>query len=201
LNFTIRQAFGSSETGVVAIAPPNGGPLLIPVPDTVLRVIDSSARSLARGAQGEIAVNSPVVATGYVGDDDATARFFVDGYFHTGDLGCLDSSGNLKLSGRIRPVINLSGTKVDPVEVENAILTLPGVYAVRVSAERGPQHNQILKAVIAVREGATLNRVELIAHCRRLIAEYKIPRILEFVSALPDDLTGKRSSSWESTRG
>jgi long-chain acyl-CoA synthetase len=200
LCFTIRQAYGSSETGIVAIAPPQGGPRLIPVPDMVLQILDSSGRSLPSGAEGEIAVKGPVVASGYVGAHEATAEFFVDGYYRTGDLGCLDSEGDLQLFGRIRPLINLSGTKVDPVEVENALLALPAVNTCRVFAERGPHHNQILKAVIAVSDGATLNRIEVVAHCRQLLAEYKIPRILEFVSVLPTDLTGKRSVSWESTR-
>jgi acyl-CoA synthetase (AMP-forming)/AMP-acid ligase II len=193
LRFIIRHVYGSSETGVIAVAPPQGGPRLIPVSNVVVKILDSSGRSLPRGAEGEVAVKGPAVAAGYIDDHEATARFFRDGYYCTGDIGRIDSAGYLQLLGRIRPLINLSGTKVDPVEVENAILALPAVNTCKVFAQSGQHHNQVLKAVIAVREGSALNRLEVVAHCRQFLAEYKIPRIMEFVSQLSEDLTGKGS--------
>jgi acyl-CoA synthetase (AMP-forming)/AMP-acid ligase II len=84
--------------------------------------------------------------------------------------------------------------------VEKAILNLDGVNTCRVLAEAGPQHNQILKAVIAVRTGKSLSRADVIEHCRRLLAEYKIPRIITIVPALPEDGTGKPAISWEHPR-
>jgi long-chain acyl-CoA synthetase len=196
----IRQVYGSSETGVIAVDPPEGGPPLIPVPDALVEIFNSEGRPLPAGAEGEIAVKGPMIVSGYVGDPESTARIFTGGYYRTGDLGVLDAAGRLTLLGRLRPMINLSGTKVDPVEVEKAILNLDGVNTCRVLAEAGPQHNQILKAVIAVRTGKSLSRADVIEHCRRLLAEYKIPRIITIVPALPEDGTGKPAISWELPR-
>ena len=83
------------------------------------------------------------------------------------------------------------------MEVENALRALPEVCACRVFSVQGPRHNEVIKAVIAVREGAHLVRTDVIGHCRKLIEEYKIPRIVEFVPAMPFDLTGKTQVSWE----
>jgi acyl-coenzyme A synthetase/AMP-(fatty) acid ligase len=198
---TIRQVYGASETGVIAIDPPEGGPPAVPVPTVSLRALDRSGQPLPAGEKGEIAVKGPAVVSGYVGESRDTAHLFSDGYYCTGDLGCLDSAGNLTLLGRIRAVINLSGTKVDPVEIENTLMTLPGVSACRVVGELAEQRTEIIKAVIAVREGATLSRADVIRHCRSLLAEYKIPRTVEFVPSLPADWTGKRAVSWGRIHG
>jgi long-chain acyl-CoA synthetase len=189
---TIRQVYGSSETGVIAIDPPEGGPPAIPVPTASLKILDESGAPLPADEPGEIAVKGPTVVGGYIGGSEDAAQAFSGGYYRTGDRGQLDSGGRLTLLGRLRPMINLSGTKVDPVEIEHALLALPGVSGCRVSAEPGPRHNQIMRAVIAVQEGAHLGRADVIAHLRNLLAEYKIPRIVEFVPARPEDLTGKR---------
>lgn len=190
---TIRQVYGSSETGVIAVDPPEGGLSLIPLPGVTLRILDSAGRSLPPGGEGEIAVKGPAVVSGYAVSPEGPTEAFRDGFYRTGDLGRLDCGARLTLLGRIRPIINLSGTKVDPVEIENALLSLPAVSACRVSGEYGRHHKQIIKAVIAVREGSSLSRAEVIGHCRQLLAEYKIPRIVKLVPAPPPDLTGKRS--------
>ena len=195
----IRQVYGSSETGVIAIEPAELGRPAVPVHSASIRIVDPDGQSLPEGEDGEITVGGPPVASGYVGDHDLTAAAFRDGYFHTGDRGHLDSAGELTLTGRIRPVINLSGTKVDPVEIENVLLNLPGVSACRTFAEQVQPGRQVVKAVIAVREGETLTRADVIEHCRRFLAEYKIPRLVELVPALPPSLTGKRITPWTGT--
>jgi len=192
----IRQVYGSTETGVIAIDPPEGGPPSVPVPNLEIKILGASGEPLPQGEKGEIAVRGPSVVSGYIGGSGDESMVFRNGYYCTGDRGCLDPSGSLELLGRIRPTINLSGTKVDPVEVENAIRTLPGVSSCRVFSVKGPRHNEVIKAVIAVREGATLDRAGIISHCRTLLSEYKIPRIIELVLSIPPDLTGKSPVSW-----
>jgi long-chain acyl-CoA synthetase len=195
----IRQVYGSTETSDIAIEPTEGGPQAVPFPNVNLQILDSSGEPLPAGSQGEIAVRGPSVVSGYIGGSGDESRSFRNGYYCTGDLGYLDLAGNLTLLGRIRPIINLSGTKVDPVEVENAILALPGVSACRVFSVQGQRHNEIIKAVIAVAEGSHLGRADVVAHCRGQLAEYKIPRIIEFVPSIPSDLTGKSPVSWGGT--
>lgn len=198
---TVRQVYGTSETGVIAIDPEEGGPPSVPVPNVTVMILDDSGHPLPAGNEGEIAVKGPSVVSGYVGVPKETTGLFSKGYFRTGDLGRLDADGKLTLLKRIRPIINLSGTKVDPVEVESALLTLPGVDACRVAGQPGERSNEVIKAVIAVQEGAILSRADVIRHCRSLLAEYKIPRIIEIVPALPADLTGKHAVSWGPMRG
>jgi long-chain acyl-CoA synthetase len=192
----IRQVYGSSETGVIAIDPPEGGPPAVPLQKADLAIIDSSGKTLPPGQEGEIAVRGPTVIKGYIGGSNDESAAFRNGYYCTGDRGCLDSTGKLTLLGRIRPIINLSGTKVDPVEVENVLRALPEVSACRVFSIQGPHHNEIIKAVIALHEGAELHRTDVISHCRKSLTEYKIPRVIEFVSSMPSDLSGKHPVSF-----
>ena len=194
---TIRQAYGASETGIMAIAPPEGGSRLIPVHGTNIRILDSSRRALPPGKEGEIAVKGSIVSDGYIGNSEATSRVFSDGYYCTGDKGIMDSEGCLRILGRISPLINLSGTKIDPVEVENVILSIPEVATCKVFAQNGIHHNQILKAAIGVRNRTVLSRVEVVAFCRNHLAEYKIPRIIDIFPNREVDLTGKISAPWQ----
>lgn len=195
---TIRQVYGSSETGVMAVEPPGGGPPAIVVPTMDLRVIDQAGLPLPPNVEGEIAVRGPTLAGGYVDNPEMTAAAFSNGYFRTGDRGLLDPCGRLILLGRIRPLINLSGTKVDPLEIENVLLRLQDVVACRVCDCKGPQQERIIKAVISVGKGSTLTRTEVIGHCRQFLAEFKIPRVVEFMRELPADLSGKKPLSWAS---
>jgi len=194
---TVRQIYGSTETNVIAIEPQQGGPSLVPLPNMKIKIIDGAGRPLPPGEKGEITVKGPSVMSGYVDRSPEESGVFRDGYYCTGDRGYIDSSGNLTLSGRIRPLINLSGTKVDPMEVENVIRAMPEVNACRVFSVTGLRHNEIIKAVIALREGSRLSREDVIGACRTRLAEYKIPRIIEFVSSMPSDLTGKSAVLWE----
>jgi len=196
----IQQIYGASETAEIAVSAPQGGASLVPVPGVSIAIFNSEGSSLPAYEKGEIAVQGPAVANGYVGDPDGTLRAFTEGYYRTGDLGFLDADGNLTLLGRLRPMINLSGTKVDPIEIEQVLLKLAGVNACRVLSELGPQKNQILKALVAVQEGANLTREDIIGHCRQLLAEYKIPRIIKLLPALPEDGTGKDRILWGHAR-
>jgi len=196
---TIRQIYGSSETGVMAIDPPEGGPAMIPLPNMNLNILGPLGEPLPPGEAGEIAVMGPSVSREYIGGSGGDSMAFREGYYCTGDSGSLDAEGKLTLLGRIRPIINLSGTKVDPTEVENAIRSMPAISACRVFSIMGSQHKAMMKAVIAVREGEELVRSDIVAHCRTLLAEYKIPRIIDIVPSMPSDLSGKSRIPWVET--
>jgi acyl-coenzyme A synthetase/AMP-(fatty) acid ligase len=190
----IREVYGSSETGVVAVAPPDGGPPSRLVPGTEVRILDGHGRPALAGATGEIAVRSAAVASGYLDDPAAAAAVFRDGWVHTGDRGRRERDGGLALDGRVRPQLNLSGTKVDATEIEGVLLALPGVRACRVLAESAAGGRPRLRAVLAV--DRPMDRATVVEHCRRNLAEYKIPRVVETVDALPPDLTGKDVVPW-----
>ncbi|HLY20755.1 MAG TPA: fatty acid--CoA ligase family protein [Bryobacteraceae bacterium] len=183
----IRQLYGSTETNVISIdrSTELGPPETVgtPIDEVEVRILDD----------GEVAVRSPMVMSGYVADPEWNLRVFDGGFFRTGDLGSLDSDGRLRLYGRTRRVVNLAGVKVDPVEIEQVIESLAGVAACQVDAGNGDGESELIRARIEPREGVEMTRAAVIAHCRLRLADYKLPRIIEFVAALPVTLTGKTS--------
>jgi long-chain acyl-CoA synthetase len=195
----LRQAYGTTEAGMIAIQPepwPPDGSVGIPPPDTELRILpiaEPASEPLPPGSIGEIAVRGPGVMTGYFEDPEATAALMKDGFLRTGDMGWLDELGRLYLKGRIRPWINAGGVKVDPVEVQNVLRSIPGVRDCVVQAEPGPRDMEIVAATIALEPGAFLTRSDVIRFCRPSLAEFKIPRVIRFVETLVTDITGKVS--------
>lgn len=135
---------------------------------------------------------------GYAGEPELNRHLFVDGFFKTGDLGYADTEGNLYLTGRMRPVINTGGVKVDPAEIEDAIEALPSVSACRVDAVPEGRAGDVIRARVVIREGLRITRRDVIEQCRGRLAEYKLPRIVEFVETLPVTLAGKIPAEWSS---
>jgi acyl-CoA synthetase (AMP-forming)/AMP-acid ligase II len=128
---------------------------------------------------------------GYVDEPDVNRQIFADGFFKTGDIGYLDTEGNLYVTGRMRPVINTGGVKVDPVEIEDAIEAIPYVSACRVDAVPEGRAGDVIRARIVIRPGSQVTRRDVIEQCRLRLAEYKLPRIVEFVEALSTTIAGK----------
>lgn len=194
----LRQLYGSSEANVISIdssdrEPPAGAGFFVgtPIPGVEIRCLGPGGESLDHGVAGELAVRSPAVMSGYVGDPERNQQVFHDGFFRTGDLGYLDSNGNLYLTGRVGRIMNVSGTKIDPVEIELALESLAGVFACRVDGVPDGRDGEVIRARIAVRDGITLTRRDVIERCRERLAEYKLPRIIEFVEDLPLTISGK----------
>ena len=198
----VRQWYGMAETSAVAIdradeqALDAGVFVGSPVAGVEVRVLDAAGNTLGSGAVGEIAVRSQAAMSGYVGEPELNHRIFRDGFFMTGDSGSTDIAGNLYLAGRIGRVINIGGVKVDPVEVERAIEALAGVSACHVDVVRNHK-SEVIRARVAVRSGVQLSRREVIEHCRERLAEYKLPRIIEFVDSLPTTMAGKIPVEWK----
>jgi acyl-CoA synthetase (AMP-forming)/AMP-acid ligase II len=168
---------------------------MLPLEGVTFRILDPEGRPLPPGEEGEVEITRAGMSEGYV--DGENAALFSGGVYRSGDRGRLDSDGGLTLLGRIRPSINIGGIKIDPVAIENAILALPGVSACRVSTAPGTGGLEVVKAVVAVEEGVTLTRADVIQHCRGLLAEYEIPRIVKLVSGIAFDPTGKRALPWD----
>ena len=146
---------------------------------------------LERGEIGELAVRSASVMSGYFGEPELNRSLFHDGFFRTGDLGYFDSAGNLYLTGRLGRVLNIAGVKVDPVEVERVVETLPNVASCHVDAVPNGRGGELIRASVVPREGLPVTRREVIEQCRRQLAEYKLPRIIEFLEATPITIAGK----------
>jgi fatty-acyl-CoA synthase len=165
-----------------------------PLPGVDLRIVDpETGKTLPQGEVGEIRVKGYVTVGYYKDADKNRAAFDTDGYFITGDLGFLDAEGRLYFRGRIKEMIKTGGINVAPVEVEETLMAHPAVKLAYVTGIPDPRRDEVIAAVIVCRSGQSVEEPDLLAHCRRQLAAYKIPRLMKFVSEeeLPLTVTGK----------
>jgi long-chain acyl-CoA synthetase len=136
------------------------------------------------------------VMKGYLGRPDATqAAIDPDGWFHTGDIGQLDADGYLTILGREKDVIIRGGFNVYPREIEEVLLTHPGIIQAAVVGVPHRTHGEEIQAFVVPAPGAALTEQELIDWCRTTMAAYKYPRIIEFRDLLPTNAVGKVSKA------
>ncbi|MFJ4200565.1 FadD7 family fatty acid--CoA ligase [Streptomyces sviceus] len=150
-----------------------------------VRVVDRGGRSCPAGVEGEVWVQGPTVARGYLADGDQSARTFVDGWLRTGDLGALDEDGYLSLTGRIKNLINRGGEKISPEHVEDILAGCPGVAEAAVFAVPDAVYGQRVGAAVVVRGPDGVGREEILRYCRDHLAAFEVPDRLELVTALP----------------
>lgn len=152
-------------------------------------------RGLPQGEVGELVTSGPQVMRGYWrnAEADHEAFFEHDGrrYFRTGDLAFVDEEGYFFMRDRLKRMINASGYKVWPAEVENLLYAHPAVQEACVIGVADARRGETVKAVVVRKSGATLNEDALIAWCREQMAAYKVPRLVTFVDQLPKSATGK----------
>ena len=166
-----------------------------PLPGFELSIVDPETRQgLAAGAVGEIRVRG-YVTCGYYRDEDKNREAFdAEGWFLTGDLGCLDESGRLHFRGRLKEMIKTGGINVAPVEVEEVLASHPGVEQAYVVGLPDAARDEIVAAVVVPRGSAgRLDEAALRTHCARALAAYKRPRRYRLIPAddLPLTSTGK----------
>lgn len=153
-----------------------------------VEIRDDDGRPLPAGQEGAVAVRSPAVASGYLGyKDDA----FRDGWFVIGDIGRLDADGHLYVLGRRRPMINVAGKKVSPLEVELCLRSHPAVAEVLVTASESTAGQRVKASVVRMAE---VTAAELRQYCGARLADYKVPRQVEFVATLGKGPMGKPSA-------
>ncbi|MEV7423231.1 AMP-binding protein [Streptomyces sp. NPDC091212] len=198
----IRNGYGLTEcTAPCAAVPPErfapvdpvSGTLSVgaPGPDTVVRIIDERGADVPFGEQGEIAVRGPQVVSGYWRAPGATAATFPDGELRTGDIGFMDRDGWLYVVDRKKDMINASGFKVWPREVEDVLYGHPEVREAAVVGVPDAYRGESVKAYVSLRPGATVDPGELRAYCRERLAAYKYPREVEILPELPKTTSGK----------
>jgi len=169
-----------------------------------LRICDSAGRDLPPGQVGEIVAKGPNVMQGYWNDPVATqAVLSEDGWLRTGDAGMIDAEGYLYLKDRVKDMIVSGGENIYPVEVENALAEHPEIAEAAVIGVPDERYGETVLAVCVPRQGATVSAEDVIAHCRKHIGGYKVPRQVAFLDALPRNPSGKvlkrelRKPYWE----
>ncbi|MYT72884.1 MULTISPECIES: AMP-binding protein [unclassified Streptomyces] len=183
----------SVPPGTEAPVDPVSGTLAVgvPGPDSVVRIVDDLGNEVPFGEQGEIAVRGPQVVPGYWRRPEATEEGFPDGELRTGDIGFMDANGWLYVVDRKKDMINASGFKVWPREVEDVLYTHPGVREAAVVGIPDAYRGESVKAYVSLRPGAEATPEELAAYCKERLAAYKYPREVEVLRELPKTASGK----------
>ncbi|WP_446039283.1 class I adenylate-forming enzyme family protein [Streptomyces sp. SID1121] len=198
----LRNGYGLTEcTAPCASVPPHreapvdpaSGTLSVgvPGPDTVVRIVDEAGEDVPFGEQGEIAVSGPQVVPGYWRLPEATGATFPGGELRTGDIGFMDREGWLYVVDRKKDMINASGFKVWPREVEDVLYTHPAVREAAVVGVPDAYRGESVKAYVSLRPGASAEPGELGAYCAERLAAYKYPREVEILEELPKTASGK----------
>lgn len=191
----VRQLYGSTETGMIA-ANMSEDPVSTfesvgePVQRVTVEIVDDEGAPVQPGETGEVTVASPSASTGYADAEEDNREAFRDGRYFTGDLGRLDEQGWLYLAGRKKLLIEVGGYKVDPIEVQDVICEHPAVgEAIVVGVAGESEGEETVKAVVV--PVADCEERELIAFCQERLANFKVPRAVEFRDEIPTSPMGK----------
>jgi long-chain acyl-CoA synthetase len=192
----IYEGYGPTECApVLTVNPPFGkrklGSVGPPIPQVELRILDDGGNPLPSGSVGEIVARGPNVMLGYLNRPVETAAVLRDGWYHTGDLGCMDEDGYCYIVDRKMDLILVGGLNVYPREVELVLTGHPGVAEAAVIGVPDPVRGEAPKAFVILRDGQQVTTQELLQWCRQRLANYKVPRSLAIVPDLPRTVTGK----------
>ena len=152
-------------------------------------IMDEEGTLLLNGERGEVVIRGDNVITGYENNPEANASSFTNGWFRTGDEGMLDGDGYLTLTGRLKEMINRSGEKISPLEIDNALLDHPAVGEAVAFGVPHQTHGEEASAAVVLTGEVTPQ--ELVAFCRTKLADYKCPRVIHVMEAIPRGATGK----------
>jgi long-chain acyl-CoA synthetase len=191
----IFEGYGQTEAApVVTLNVPAArrlGTIGRALPGVELAIWDDQNRVLPIGEVGEIMVRGENVMQGYHHLPEDTAKTITGGWLHTGDLGKLDDSGFVAITGRKKDLIISAGENIYPREIEEVVAQHPKVKEIAVIGVKDEVRGEVPKAFVIVREGMTLDEKELRSFCRETLANFKIPKHIEFVADLPRTPTGK----------
>ncbi len=196
---TVITAYGLTETcGMVSICRRDDDAETIAttsgraIPGVEVRCIDGEGREVPHGEPGEICVRGYNVMQGYFENPAATAEAIdAEGWLHTGDVGVMDARGYIRITDRMKDMFIVGGFNCYPAEIEGALATLQGVAQVAVIGIPDERLGEVAKAYVVKAPGATLDEAGVIAWCREHMANYKVPRSVTFLEALPLNASGK----------
>jgi acyl-CoA synthetase (AMP-forming)/AMP-acid ligase II len=196
---TILTAYGLTEsTGTATMCRQGDDPETIAttsgcaIPDTEVRVVDDAGNPTPPGEPGEVVVRGYNVTQGYYEDPSQTAETIDDGgWLHTGDIGVMDERGYLRITDRKKDMFIVGGFNAYPAEIENALLRHPAIAQAAVVGTPDERLGEVGVAFVVPRNGETADAGQIIAWAREEMANYKVPRRVEIVEALPMNASGK----------
>jgi len=191
------EGYGLTEASPVTHCNPLNGVVKecigIPFPDTDAKVVDPDDPSteLSQGEVGELAVRGPQVMKGYWNKPEETRNVLRDGWLLTGDLAKMDPDGYFYIVDRKKDMILCSGYNVYPREVEEVLFMHPAIGEAAAIGVPDPYRGESVKAFVVLKPGKTATEADLIAFCKERLASFKVPKAVEFATALPMSLVGK----------
>ena len=154
-------------------------------------IFNADGEIIPQGKEGEVCIQGDNVTPGYENNPEANTTSFTGGWFRTGDQGYFDVEGYLKITGRLKEIINRGGEKISPLEVDNVLMEHPAVLQVVTFAVADKLLGEEIGAAIVLADGATLSESELKAYANQRLAKFKVPRHVRFVDEIPKGATGK----------
>jgi acyl-CoA synthetase (AMP-forming)/AMP-acid ligase II len=190
------QGYGLTETSPLLTLEPLDsnapfGNIGKPLPGREVKIADEDGDEVPVGEVGEIVTRGPHVMKGYHNDPEATQERIRDGWFHTGDLARRDEEGYIYIVGRKQDTINVGGLMVYVSEVEDVLHPHPKIREVAVVGVPDPKRGEKIRAIVVLKEGMKATEDEIIGYCRERMANYKVPKEVEFRDTLPKTRTGK----------
>ena len=182
----ICEGYGLTEVGPNCFLA-NGklGTIGHAMPHVDVKLVGTDGQAVPQGKEGEILLRGPNMCAGYLNKPGITAEAIVDGWFHTGDLGKLDTDGHMAIVGRLKDMIISGGVNIYPAEIERAIETHPAVAAAAVIGVPDPKWGEVGKAVVELKPDASLTLRELLDHLGDRLGKFKLPKYLTVVDELP----------------
>ena len=195
----VLTAYGLTETcGVVTMCSAGDDAETVantagrPLPGIEVRLVDRDEADVATGEAGELLVRGPNVMRGYFNDPDATAAAIDgEGWLRTGDIAVRDARGNVKITDRAKDIFIVGGFNAYPAEIEGLLAAHPAVLQSAVIGVADARLGEVPMAFVVLRPGAAASAEEIIAWCRDNMANYKVPRRIEILDALPMNAAGK----------
>ena len=190
------EGYGLSEASpVVSFNPVKGirkpGSVGLPLPGVEVDIVDDQGRSLQREEVGELVVKGPNVMGGYYNLPRETEETLKKGWLYTGDLAKIDEEGYIYIVDRKKDMINVRGLAVYPREVEEVLYSHPAIAEAAVIGVKDKTKEEVPKAFLALKEGRSISKKEIIKYCQERLASYKVPHRIEFRKELPKTSTGK----------
>jgi len=188
--FNLLDIWGQTESvSHVTVSPVNGtgklGSSGKPMPCWELKIFDENDNELPTGMEGEIVVRGPVMS-GFYNKDGATAAAIRNGWLHTGDIGRIDEDGYLFITGRKRKMLILKGQNIFPDDIEEVLLTHPKIAEARIVGVPDIIRGETVKALVRLKPGETATEQEIRQFCQARMADYKMPREIEFTDTMPE---------------
>ncbi|KAL7234050.1 hypothetical protein ACSBR1_017616 [Camellia fascicularis] len=156
-----------------------------------MAILDENGVQQEAGKSGEVCIRGPNVTKGYKNNPEANKSAFRFGWFHTGDLGVLDSDGYLHLVGRIKELINRGGEKISPIEVDAVLLSHPDIVQAVAFGVPDDKYGEEINCAVIPREGSNIDEAEVLRFCKTNLAAFKVPKMVFIADSLPKTATGK----------